>query len=97
MPLLEERDRFRAVDVGWSLATTRAALEQRAVVIGGSDEERLEGLASLAEGRPSPHLVEGVVRGGRWRRGRCSSSPARAASGQAWRVELLDELAGLRG
>ena len=61
MPLLEERDGFRAVDVGWSLATTRAALEQRAVVIGGSDDERLEGLASLAEGRPSPHLVEGVV------------------------------------
>ncbi len=58
---LEERDGLRAADVGWSLATTRAEFDKRAVVIGGSDEERLEGLASLAESRPSPHLVEGVV------------------------------------
>ena len=58
---IEERDGFSAADVGWSLATTRAAFEQRAVVIGESTEQRLEGLASLAEGRPSPHLVEGVV------------------------------------
>ena len=52
---------MRAEDVGWSLATTRAALDQRGVVIGEGGEERLDGLASLAEGRPSPLLVEGVV------------------------------------
>ena len=59
--MLEEQDGLRAEDVGWSLVSTRAAFEQRAVVIGESDEERREGLASLAGGRPSPHLTEGVV------------------------------------
>ena len=61
MDLLEEQVGLRGADVGWSLATTRAALERRAVVIGESGDQRLEGLASLAEGRPTPHLVEGVV------------------------------------
>ncbi|WP_345516425.1 type I polyketide synthase, partial [Phytohabitans houttuyneae] len=40
------------VEVGWSLATTRAALEHRAVVVGGSREELLSGLGSLQSGRP---------------------------------------------
>ncbi|MFI6151922.1 type I polyketide synthase [Kitasatospora sp. NPDC051170] len=49
-------------DVGHSLATTRPALEQRAVVLGADGDELLEGLAALAEGRPSPHVVLGSVR-----------------------------------
>ncbi|MEV6236204.1 SDR family NAD(P)-dependent oxidoreductase [Lentzea sp. NPDC051838] len=47
-----------AVDLGYSLATTRAALEHRAVVIG-------DGLEALACGHVSPHVVQGVASAGR--------------------------------
>ncbi len=63
MAHLSEHDDLSPEDVGWSLASTRAALDQRAVVIGESRDELLEGLSSLAEGSPSPRLVEGVVEG----------------------------------
>ncbi|MER6032283.1 type I polyketide synthase, partial [Streptomyces sp. NPDC001851] len=43
-------------DVGFSLATTRAALERRAVVIGGDRTELMRGLEALAGGE---HLPEG--------------------------------------
>ncbi|MDX8029263.1 SDR family NAD(P)-dependent oxidoreductase [Lentzea sp. BCCO 10_0856] len=55
--LLECED-VRRMDLGYSLVTTRAALEHRAVVIG-------DGLEALAEGRVSPHVVEGVAVAGR--------------------------------
>ncbi|MBM7058928.1 type I polyketide synthase, partial [Streptomyces durocortorensis] len=42
-------------DVAWSLATTRAALDHRAVVIGTERDELLTGLAALADGSPAPH------------------------------------------
>ncbi|MEU4776269.1 type I polyketide synthase, partial [Micromonospora sp. NPDC023644] len=55
------RDRsVSSVDVSWSLATTRAALEHRAVVWGGSVEELTAGLSVVAEGRSA-----GVVSAGR--------------------------------
>ncbi|RBM04823.1 ketoacyl-synthetase C-terminal extension domain-containing protein, partial [Streptomyces sp. PT12] len=38
------RPELRPVDVGFSLATTRAALEHRAVVIAGNADERLAAL-----------------------------------------------------
>ena len=53
-----------AVDVGWSLATTRAAFEQRAVVVGGDREELAAGLAAVAAGRPAPGVVSGAVPAG---------------------------------
>ncbi|SCL26496.1 Acyl transferase domain-containing protein [Micromonospora pallida] len=48
------------LDVSWSLVTTRAALEHRAVVWGGSVEELTAGLSAVAEGR-----LSGVVSAGR--------------------------------
>ncbi|MER5466867.1 type I polyketide synthase, partial [Streptomyces sp. NPDC002668] len=46
-------------DVGFSLATTRTALEHRAAV-GGADRGRIaEGLRALASGAPAPGLVLG--------------------------------------
>ncbi|MEU1509496.1 SDR family NAD(P)-dependent oxidoreductase [Kitasatospora sp. NPDC005748] len=51
------------LDAGWSLAVSRAALEQRAVVLGADREELLACLAALAEGREVPGVVTGAVGG----------------------------------
>ncbi|WP_285893162.1 type I polyketide synthase, partial [Streptomyces hilarionis] len=42
----------RAVDVGWSLATTRARLEYRAVLVGREPGDFAAGLEDLSAGRP---------------------------------------------
>ncbi|WP_229898672.1 SDR family NAD(P)-dependent oxidoreductase [Streptomyces hiroshimensis] len=46
-------------DVGFSLATTRAALEHRAAVVGTDREALLAGLGALARGEASPAVVPG--------------------------------------
>ncbi|MFJ2868917.1 SDR family NAD(P)-dependent oxidoreductase, partial [Kitasatospora sp. NPDC087314] len=48
-------------DVGYSLATARATLEHRAVVIGATGEELSTGLAALADGSPADRVAEGVA------------------------------------
>ncbi len=51
-----------AADVGWSLATTRAALDERAVVVGADADELKSGLPGLAvRGRVSGEGRVGVV------------------------------------
>ncbi|MFI1919560.1 type I polyketide synthase [Nocardia sp. NPDC020380] len=47
------------LDVGWSLATTRAALSHRSVVLGHDRDELLDGLRAVAEGRSSVGVVHG--------------------------------------
>ncbi|MBB4885423.1 polyketide synthase 12 [Streptomyces netropsis] len=59
------RPELRPVDVGWSLATSRAALDQRAVVWAADRDGLLAGLGALAEGRPAPGVVQGAVADGR--------------------------------
>ncbi|MBF6047269.1 SDR family NAD(P)-dependent oxidoreductase [Streptomyces sp. NRRL B-1677] len=46
-------------DVGFSLATTRAALEHRAAVVGADRDRIAEGLRALASGAPAPGVVLG--------------------------------------
>ncbi|MEU2634612.1 type I polyketide synthase [Micromonospora fulviviridis] len=62
---VDEHDDLSAVDVGWSLATTRAALEHRAVVVAAERDGLLAGLSALAEGGSVPGLVVGEVTSGR--------------------------------
>ncbi|MER5640662.1 type I polyketide synthase [Kitasatospora sp. NPDC002227] len=59
--LLSAAPTAEPVDVGYSLATQRAVLERRAVVVGGDREALLAGLAALAEGREAPGVVTGTA------------------------------------
>ena len=48
-------------DVGWSLASTRAALEHRAVIVAGERAETERALDALAAGAAAPGLVRGYA------------------------------------
>ncbi|UXY25281.1 type I polyketide synthase [Streptomyces sp. HUAS TT20] len=48
------------LDVAFSLATTRTALEHRAVVQGETAAELAEGLRALASGSPAPYVARGI-------------------------------------
>jgi polyene macrolide polyketide synthase len=54
----EQRDQL---DLGYSLAVSRAALEHRAVVLGEGREQLFMGLAALSEGRSQAELLQGVA------------------------------------
>ncbi|MFC5143575.1 type I polyketide synthase [Streptomyces aureoversilis] len=55
---------LQPADIGFSLATTRSAMEHRAAVVGESRDELLEGLRALAAGSPSARVVEGETGAG---------------------------------
>ena len=52
-------DALSAVDVGWSLVSTRSTLDHRAVVVGADREHLMAGLAGLAAGEPGANVVVG--------------------------------------
>ncbi|WP_425426502.1 SDR family NAD(P)-dependent oxidoreductase [Amycolatopsis australiensis] len=56
---LAERPGFSPRDTAFSLATAKARLDARAVVVGGDD--LMDGLAALADGEQSPAVVAGEV------------------------------------
>ncbi|BCP00267.1 type I polyketide synthase [Mycobacterium intracellulare] len=58
---LAEREDLTPLDVAWSLVSTRASFEHRAVVVGGDRGELATGLAALAAGQP--HSGVSVGRG----------------------------------
>jgi len=62
---LVEVDDVNLADLGFSLATTRAALDHRAVVLGADRAELLAGLRTLAAGERSPNVVTGEVAPGK--------------------------------
>ncbi|MEK8170194.1 acyltransferase domain-containing protein [Streptomyces sp. M19] len=51
--------RLDPADVGWSLATTRATLPHRGVVVAADRAQALAGLTALATGEPAAHAVAG--------------------------------------
>ncbi|WP_260867557.1 type I polyketide synthase [Streptomyces sp. SAJ15] len=56
---------LRPLDLAYALATTRSALEHRAVVTGADRERLLAGLTALARGESAPHVVQGTPTEGR--------------------------------
>ncbi|GAA2059771.1 type I polyketide synthase [Streptomyces cheonanensis] len=64
----------RPLDVAHTLATTRAALDQRAAVLGSTREELLTGLAALAAGGEAPGLLRPAAPG------RAGAAPDRTAT-----------------
>ncbi|MFI6173860.1 type I polyketide synthase, partial [Nocardia sp. NPDC051052] len=54
-------DKPNPADVGWSLVSSRAALDHRAVVVGDDHTGLLAGLRALADGTPHPAAVEGTA------------------------------------
>ncbi|WP_051855297.1 type I polyketide synthase [Streptomyces sp. NRRL B-1347] len=57
-----DRPDLRPADIAYSLATTRAPLAHRAVVVGRRTDELLRGVAALAAGEPGADLVESAAR-----------------------------------
>ncbi|MFF4370907.1 type I polyketide synthase, partial [Streptomyces sp. NPDC001594] len=81
------RTELSPVDVGWSLAASRAVLEHRAVVLASGPQGHLGGLAATAEGLPAP----GVVSGAADVRGRVVFVfPGQGSQWQGMAAELLD-------
>ncbi|MEV7175040.1 type I polyketide synthase, partial [Streptomyces sp. NPDC093224] len=58
---VESDDSLDPYDIAHALATTRAALEHRALVLGADRDELLAGLATLADGTSSPAVVRGTA------------------------------------
>ncbi|WP_422070527.1 type I polyketide synthase [Streptomyces orinoci] len=58
---LRARSGLRPPDVGHSLVTSRATLDQRAVVWSGDRDGLLAGLDALAQDRPAPGLTRGTA------------------------------------
>ncbi|ADI03776.1 modular polyketide synthase [Streptomyces bingchenggensis BCW-1] len=52
-------------DLAFSLAATRSAFEKRAAVLSADRDELMEGLEAVADGRPSPRVIEDTAAGGR--------------------------------
>ncbi|MEU9118212.1 acyltransferase domain-containing protein, partial [Streptomyces sp. NPDC048483] len=67
--LAERSNPLSPLDVGFSLATTRAGLDHRAVIVAADYEGSLRGLAALAEGAPAGDVVRGEVAAGAGRIG----------------------------
>ncbi|MEV6976998.1 SDR family NAD(P)-dependent oxidoreductase [Kitasatospora sp. NPDC093806] len=85
---------LRLADVGYSLAATRTAFEQRAVLVAEDREDALRGLRALAEGAFDPALVRGgavlgdTVGGGR--PGPVFVFPGQGTQWQGMALELLE-------
>ncbi|WP_443072824.1 type I polyketide synthase [Streptomyces sp. WMMC897] len=62
---LRAHPQARPADVGWTLATARAAFEHRGVVLARDTEQALAGLDALATGEPAAQVVRDVARPGR--------------------------------
>ncbi|MFE9009849.1 type I polyketide synthase [Streptomyces sp. NPDC007875] len=60
LSFLDERPAAALPDLGWSLASGRAALEQRGVVLAADRDGALRGLTALAQNTPAPDVIRGT-------------------------------------
>ncbi|HXS47044.1 MAG TPA: beta-ketoacyl synthase N-terminal-like domain-containing protein, partial [Solirubrobacterales bacterium] len=74
-------------DVAYSLATTRASFEHRAVAIGSEREELTCALSSLARGEEAPGIARGIARA---ERQVAFLFPGQGSQWQGMALELLD-------
>ncbi|WP_344315655.1 type I polyketide synthase [Streptomyces rhizosphaericus] len=84
---LDDHPAPHLVDIGYSLATTRAAFEHRAVLVGDDRAALRGGLAALAEGTSSPAVVRGTASE---RRAVVFVFPGQDAAWAGMAAELLD-------
>ncbi|WP_445195093.1 SDR family NAD(P)-dependent oxidoreductase [Streptomyces sp. TYQ1024] len=77
------------LDVGWSLATSRAAFEHRAVVVGRDVGQAVAGLEALAAGEVSADVVSGVA--GEMGPGPVLVFPGQGSQWVGMGAQLLDE------
>ena len=59
--LVDAEPDLNLVDIGFSSVTTRASLDDRAVVLTTTSASLREGLRRLADGTPAPHIVRGTA------------------------------------
>ncbi|MBI0375127.1 SDR family NAD(P)-dependent oxidoreductase, partial [Streptomyces albiflaviniger] len=76
----------RPLDIGHSLATTRAAFDRRAVLVGTDRDDFVRGLDALARGQVLPNLVQGASIGGK----AAFVFPGQGSQWVGMAVELLD-------
>ncbi|MEU5256707.1 type I polyketide synthase [Streptomyces longwoodensis] len=85
---VERRGEVPATDIGWSLATGRAALEHRAVVLAGDRPSALAGLDAVRRGEPAAGVVTGTARPGAARV--AFVFPGQGSQWQGMAAELLE-------
>ncbi|MCQ8195441.1 type I polyketide synthase, partial [Streptomyces rugosispiralis] len=83
MAFVDDRPELRPVDIGWSLASTRAVLSHRAVVVGADRDELLCGLEAVAGG-------SGAVGEARTRSGVVFVFPGQGSQWVGMALELLE-------
>ncbi|MDF3294450.1 ketoacyl-synthetase C-terminal extension domain-containing protein, partial [Streptomyces silvisoli] len=64
LEFVESDPSLRPVDVGWSLVSSRAVFDHRAVVVGSDRDELMAGLRAVAAGESAAGVVQGAARAG---------------------------------
>ncbi|WP_443072702.1 type I polyketide synthase, partial [Streptomyces sp. RPT161] len=64
LEFVESDSSLRAVDVGWSLVSSRAVFDHRAVLVGSDRDELISGLRAVAAGESAAGVVRGTARAG---------------------------------
>ena len=84
---VEQRPDLDPNDVAYSLVTTRASFDHRAVAVGAARDELLSGLEAIASGAPSPNVATGKAAA---TGGTVFVFPGQGSQWTGMAVELLD-------
>ena len=84
---VEQHSELDPHDIAYSLVTTRASFDHRAVAVGADRDELLSGLAAIASGAPAPNVVTGKAAA---TGGTVFVFPGQGSQWTGMAVELLD-------